>query len=54
MRLFNHMKDDLAHTLFKVHINNEEKYLHKQTGCWLLQKDKIPLSADRLSRVQGR
>ena len=54
MRLFNHVKDDLAHTFFKVHINNEEKYLHKQTGCWLLEKDKISLSADRLSRVQGR
>ena len=54
MRLFNDIKVERAHTFFRVSINNEEKCLHKQTGCWLLQKDKSSLSADRLSRVQGR
>jgi hypothetical protein len=54
MRLFNDIKPEHAQTFFRVSINNEEKFLHKQTGCWFLEKDKSSLSADRLSRVQGR
>ncbi|CAF3873881.1 unnamed protein product [Adineta steineri] len=53
IRVFDKVKQELAHTYFQVNINNEIKYLHKQTACWLLEKDKNTLSADRLSRVRG-
>ncbi|CAF1318994.1 unnamed protein product [Rotaria sordida] len=54
MRLFDNVKRELAHTFFKVSINHENKFLHKQAACWVLEKDKSSLSVDRLSRVQGR
>lgn len=54
MRLFDDIKQELSHTFFKVSVNNENKFLHKQTACWALEKDKCSLSADRSSRVQGR
>jgi hypothetical protein len=54
MRLFDNVKGEHTHTFFRLSINNEEKFLHKQTGCWLLEKDKTSLSVDRLSRVKGR
>lgn len=53
MRLFDSVKDKSSHSFFKVIINNEEKFLHQQTGCWLLENDKSSVSADQLSRVQG-
>ena len=54
MRLFADIKQELCHTFFKVRSNNENKFLHKQAACWVLEKEKSSLSADRLSRVQGR
>jgi hypothetical protein len=54
MRLFADIKQELCHTFFKVSSNNENKFLHKQAACWVLEKEKSSLSADRLSRVQGR
>ncbi|CAF2097716.1 unnamed protein product [Rotaria magnacalcarata] len=54
MRLFDNVKQELAHSYFKVSVNNESKYLHKQAACWILEKDKTSLSSNRLSRVQGR
>ena len=54
VRLFDSVKQELADSYFQVTINNKTKYLHKQSACWLLQKEKPSLSADRLSRVQGK
>lgn len=53
MRLFDSVKEDSSHSFFKVIICIEEKFLHKQTACWLMENEKSSLSADRLSRVQG-
>ncbi|CAF1265224.1 unnamed protein product [Rotaria magnacalcarata] len=54
MRLIDDVKKELSHTFFKVNINKENKFLHKQAACWVLEKDKSSLSANRLSRVAGR
>ncbi|CAF3181575.1 unnamed protein product [Rotaria socialis] len=42
----------IEHTYFKVKLNHDTKFLHKQTACWLLTEDKSKLSNDRLLRVQ--
>ena len=54
VRLFNSVKQELADSYFQVTVNKEKKYLHKQSACWFVQKEKAALSADRLSRVQGK
>ncbi|CAF1342964.1 unnamed protein product [Rotaria sp. Silwood1] len=54
IRLFDNIKQELTHSYFKVNVNNENKYLHKQAACWILEKDKTSLSSNRSSRVQGR
>ena len=53
IRVFDKVKPEREHTYFKVNINNQTKFLHKQTATWLVQKEKNSLSADRLSRVRG-
>ncbi|CAF4522092.1 unnamed protein product [Rotaria socialis] len=30
----------IEHTYFKVKLNHDTKFLHKQTACWLLTEDK--------------
>ncbi|CAF2861167.1 unnamed protein product [Rotaria sp. Silwood2] len=52
VRLVDNVKEKLSQTYFQVTINKQNKFLHKQTACWLLEKDKSSLPADRLSRVQ--
>ncbi|CAF1561868.1 unnamed protein product, partial [Rotaria sp. Silwood1] len=42
----------IEHTYFKVKLNHDTKFLHKQTACWLLTEEKSKLSNDRLLRVQ--
>lgn len=54
IRLFDNVKQELTNSYFKVNINNENKYLHKQTACWILEKDKASLSSNRLYPVQDR
>ena len=54
MRLFDKLKQELADSYFKINVNNENKYLHKQAACWILEQEKTSLSSNRLSRVQGR
>lgn len=54
MRLYDSVRKERAHTFIKININGEQKFMHKQTACWALEKDKNSLSSDRLSRVQGR
>ena len=51
MRVFDSINPALAKSYFVVNINGTKKYLHKQTGAWLLSKDKPTLSSDRLKRV---
>ena len=53
IRLVDHVKEEFSKNYFQVIINGGKKYLHKQAACWLLQKDRISLSSDRLSRVKG-
>ncbi|CAM4840137.1 unnamed protein product [Rotaria magnacalcarata] len=52
VRLVDDVKQEHAEKYFRVTLNNQIKFLHKQTACWLLEKDKSSLPADRLSRVQ--
>ncbi|CAF2815459.1 unnamed protein product [Rotaria sp. Silwood2] len=52
VRLVDNVNEKLSQTDFRVSINKQNKFLHKQTACWLLEKDKSSLPADRLSRVQ--
>jgi hypothetical protein len=54
IRLFDHIKEELAQNYFQVLINGNKKHLHKQSACWLLAKEKNSLSSDRTSRVQGK
>lgn len=53
LRVVDTVDDARVQTYFEVNINNERKFMHKQTACWMLQKNKSCLSADRLSRVRG-
>lgn len=53
VRVFDNVKQEREHTYFKMNINNQTKFLHKQTATWLLEKDKKSLSADRVSRFRG-
>ena len=52
MRVFDSINTALAKSYFIVNINGTRKYLHKQTAAWLLSKDKVSLSSDRLKRVR--
>ncbi|CAF1535792.1 unnamed protein product [Rotaria sordida] len=45
------IKPVIQNSYFKVSINNQTKYLHKQSACWLLTDEKSRLSSDRLLRV---
>ena len=51
MRIRYSIGTNLADSYFRVIINNTEKYIHKQTACWMLTENNICLSSDRLSRV---
>ncbi|CAF4032427.1 unnamed protein product [Rotaria sp. Silwood1] len=41
----------LKNSYFKIKINENWRYLHKQSACWLLADINSRLSSDRLSRV---
>jgi hypothetical protein len=51
MRVFDTIRSELAKSYFKVEINGQKKFIHKQTACWLLTENKPVSSNDRLSRV---
>ncbi|CAF1981539.1 unnamed protein product [Rotaria magnacalcarata] len=51
MRLFGPVSDDLMNSYFKINLNNDVKYIHKQTASWLLTEKNNHLSVDRLNRV---
>ncbi len=52
MRIYSTVADEHKKTLFKININGNNKYIHKQTAPWYLTKTNHRLSSDRLVRVQ--
>ena len=54
MRIFDSIPHGQHQSFFRVQINGQQKYLHKQTATWYLSKDKMELSSDRLKRVQSK
>ncbi|CAF3407089.1 unnamed protein product [Rotaria socialis] len=46
------VEPQIEHTYFKVKLNHDTQFLHKQTASWLLTEEKSKLSNDRLLRVQ--
>ena len=50
-RVYDAIKPGVQNTYFKVSMNNQTKYLYKQSACWLLTKETNKLSNDRLLRV---
>ncbi|CAM4846128.1 unnamed protein product, partial [Rotaria magnacalcarata] len=52
IKIFNTVQTHIEHSYFKVAINDDMKYMHKQTACWLLTGEKSKISNDRLLRVQ--
>jgi hypothetical protein len=54
VRLVDRVNSETASCYFKVRIEGKEKFLHKQTACWLLTEEKHSLSADRVMRVMQK
>ena len=52
MKVFNTVQSHMEHSYFEVTINDDTKYIHKETACWLLTEEKSKISNDRLLRVQ--
>lgn len=52
MKVFSTVQPHIEHSYFKATINDNIKYIHKQTACWLLTGEKSKMSTDRLLRVQ--
>lgn len=52
LRLVDRISPSLRYSYFKIKVNGNVKYLHKQSACWLLSNNTTKLSNDRLSRVQ--
>ena len=52
MKVLNTVQSHIEHSYFKVKINDDTKYMHKQTACWLLTGEQSKISNDRLLRVQ--
>ena len=52
IRVVDNINPDFRQSYFKVKINENIKYLHKQSACWLLSNNVTKLSSDRLSRVR--
>ncbi|CAF4248228.1 unnamed protein product, partial [Adineta steineri] len=51
IRIVDDINPALRQSYFKIKINDNIKYLHKQSACWLLTNNITKLSSDRLSRV---
>jgi hypothetical protein len=52
IKVFNKVESHMEHSYFKVTLNDDTKFTHKQTACWLLAGEKSKLSNDRLLRVR--
>ena len=51
MRVFDGIPSHLEQSYFKIRINQQEKYIHKSTACWILTDSSQKLSSDRTKRV---
>jgi hypothetical protein len=51
IRIFDNINPMLKNSYFRIQINGKNKYIHKQTCCWMLTDEATRLSADRLSRI---
>ena len=51
MRIFDSVKPTMKNSYFRMRINGNIKYIHKQTCCWMLTETDNRLPADRLSRI---
>ena len=52
IRIDDRINLDLRQSYFKIQINQNIKYLHKQQSCWLLSNNITKLSSDHLSNVK--
>jgi uncharacterized protein YifN (PemK superfamily) len=51
MRICDRIHPRLHDSYFKMKSNDQQKFMHKQSACWLLTHKVMQLSKDRLSRV---
>ena len=51
IRVCDHVPAHLLPSYFKVRINDNNKFIHKSTACWVLTEQNQKLSADRTRRV---
>ena len=51
MRIRDRIESRFQDSYFKMKINGQQKFMHKQSACWLLTDKVMQLSKDRLSRV---
>jgi hypothetical protein len=51
MRVRDKIESRFQDSYFKMKINGQQKFMHKQSACWLLTDKVMQLSKDRLSRV---
>lgn len=51
MRVVDEIPPHLKESYFKIHIHQQEKYIHKSTACWVLTDSCQKLSSDRTKRV---
>jgi len=52
IRIVDDVNPDFRQSYFKVKIDENIKFLHKQSACWLLSNSVTKLSNNRLSRVR--
>ena len=52
IKILNTNEMHTEHSYFTVTINDNTKYIHKETACWLLTGEQAKISNDRLLRVQ--
>ncbi len=52
IRIVDRINPDLKQYYFKIKINQNIQYLHKQSACWLVSNNITKLSNDRLSHVK--
>ena len=51
IRILDRINSENVSSYFTIRVGDSEKFMHKQTACWLSTDEKKTLSADRLQRV---
>jgi len=51
VRVCDNISPHLLQSYFKVRINQNDKFIHKSTACWILTEQNQKLLADRTQRV---